>query len=156
MLAPLFTLDQALARGEVLAERTHESTHVICVGEWVYKFLKPLGPNPRQDAKAHWRQIAFRVFESHRWPELNPLSYDERSHCLISRYVSGRPASRGEIVEVVKSLEGSGRGYLVDISVHNVLVTETQRVIIDFTVAEEHVHWRRRKAYLPAHLRELY
>jgi hypothetical protein len=35
MLPHPITLDQALARGEVLAANTTESTRVIRVGEWV-------------------------------------------------------------------------------------------------------------------------
>jgi hypothetical protein len=58
MFVPM-TLDQALARGEVLAADTTESTHVIRVGDWVYKFLQPLRRGSWRSLDDYIRQLPF-------------------------------------------------------------------------------------------------
>ena len=120
-----------------------ESTHVVRVGEWVYKFLKSFGRDPRRNAKVHWRQIELRVSESRRWREFAPLAYEEATHCLISPFIDGPSASSKEASDLASEFRNTGRGYLMDISQHNVLVMAGQRIVIDFIVAEDHIDWRR-------------
>ena len=82
-MATVLTLDEALARGEILAANTTESTHVVRVGEWVYKFLKPFRTADVRRPEAYVRQLNFRCHVSHAWPEFNPVTFAERTWLVV-------------------------------------------------------------------------
>lgn len=144
MVPPPLTLDEALARGEILAANTTESTHIIRVGEWVYKLLKPLDTFPFQTHVERLRELQFRLRESQLHEELNPLAYDELRNCVISRFIRGRQGTAAEASALLEHFERTGRGYLMDIGPANVRVPAGGLVVIDFAVIETHRHWRSR------------
>jgi hypothetical protein len=121
----------------VLAEHTGEALRIVRRGALVYKFLRP-HENFRPSADGRLRQLRLRVRESRRWPETNPLTFDQSTRCLISPYIAGRPPTRQEVLALRAHLRAMGRGYLEDVSRHNVLVTDGRPILIDFAVNEDH------------------
>jgi hypothetical protein len=140
MLAPPLTLDQALARGEILASNTTESTHVIRIGNWVYKFLR-LHTDLKQSASRWRRQIELRVCHSYRHAELNPLEFHTTMGLVVSKFVYGRFASTAESEALCRRFLDSRRGYVVDLNPSNVIITADGPVAIDFEIAEHHADW---------------
>lgn len=140
MLASL-TLDEALARGEILAVNTTESTHVIRVGEWVYKFLKPLDEAGWQPRETYVPQLRLRVSASRAWPEFNPLWFHQADGLVISRFIGGREATHDECRGLADHLRQSGRGYVQDVGQPNVRVREGRLVVVDFLIAQDHPDW---------------
>ena len=147
---PPLSLDEALARGEVLAANTTEATHVIRVGGWVYKFLKPSDQFPPKTAAESRRQIELRVRESWVQPELNPLRYDGNRNVLLAKYVAGRPATISESSALYRHFRRTCRGYLIDITAGNVIVVGQRFVLIDFILAEDHFDWHASHALVDA------
>jgi hypothetical protein len=135
------TLDEALACGEVLASDTTEATHVIRVGDAVYKFLRPSDQFlPATCAERH-RQLALRVLESFVHVEVNPITYQTRSNVIVSKFVEGRCASTREADSLSKLFIESCRGYMHDLSPPNIKITFRGPVVVDFEVADHLPDW---------------
>lgn len=150
MVPPPLTLDEALARGEILAANTTESTRVVRVGEWVYKFLKPPQDVGWQPRDTYVRQLGLRVRASHAWPEFNPLVFLERDWLVTSRFVAGREATLDECRALARQLRRSGRGYVQDVGQPNVRVLDGRLVVVDFLIAQDHPDWlSARTVHLP-------
>jgi hypothetical protein len=125
-------------REYVLASHTNEAIRIVRRGGTVYKFLRPLELLSGILAPARVRQMHLRVRESRRWPEFNPLTFDEPRNCIISRFVDGRLPTRAEIHELRERLAVSGRGHIEDLSRHNVVMVLDRPIVIDFAVNEHH------------------
>jgi hypothetical protein len=139
------------ARGdEILAADTYEAVRVVrrpgwhwlgqC-GDWVLKFLRPHDAFAGESAEARLRQLRLRVAESRRHPELNPLWFDERANCLVSRFVDGPWASTRQANALLRQTIASGRGYLLDLAPQNLRMTPAGLVAIDFAIDESHADW---------------
>jgi hypothetical protein len=153
MSLPL-TLEEALARGEVLAANTTESIRVVRVAQWVYKFLKPLADVGWQPRETYVRQLRLRRRASHAWPEFNPLYFLEREWLVTSRFVAGREATLDECRGLARQLRDSGRGYVQDVGQPNVRVLDGRLVVVDFLIAEDHPDWLSAQAIHPPNLME--
>jgi hypothetical protein len=141
MLAPLLTLDQALARGEVLAADTTESTHVIRVGSWVYKFLRPRTDGCWEPFETSLRQLRFRAALSRQATEFNPLTLLEDDWLIVSPFVEGRDATNDECRELYRHFRDTGRGYIQDVCPKNVVVADARLTLVDFSIYEYDPDW---------------
>jgi hypothetical protein len=114
---------------------------VVRRGDWVLKFLRPHDAFAGQSAADRLRQLRLRVRESRRHAELNPLWFDERANCLVSRYVDGPWASTRQATALLRQTIADGRGYLLDLTPQNVRITPAGPVAIDFAIEESHCDW---------------
>lgn len=110
-------------------------------GDWVLKFLRPHDAFPGQTAADRLRQVRLRVRESRRHAELNPLWFDERANCLVSRFVDGPWASTRQASALLRQTIAEGRGFLLDLAPQNLRQTPAGLVAIDFVIDESHDHW---------------
>jgi hypothetical protein len=137
----VLTLEEALARGEVLATNTTESTHVIRVGEWVYKFLRPQTDGCWEPIESSLRQLRFRVAVSRQWAEFNRLVLLEDEWLVVSRFIEGRQATYDECRELYRHLRETARGYVQDVGQRNVIVADGRLRVVDFSIYELDPDW---------------
>jgi hypothetical protein len=122
----------------LLAEHTTEATRIEVHNGLVYKFLRSLESSGEISPAARRRQYRLRAAESQRWPEINPIVFDEARHCLISPYLIGRLPTRQELCDLRRHLAATGRGYVEDIGRNNVIVVDNKPIVIDFHINDQH------------------
>ena len=122
----------------LLAEHTTEATRIEVHDGLVYKFLRSLESCGETSPQARLRQYRLRAAESQRWPELNPIVFDEERHCLISPYLVGKMPTRQQLCDLRRHLSATHRGYIEDIGRNNVIVVDDRPILIDFYVNESH------------------
>ncbi|RIK75197.1 MAG: hypothetical protein DCC68_21655 [Planctomycetota bacterium] len=105
------------------------------------KFLRPHDSFEGETAADRVRQLRLRVAESRRHAELNPLWFDERANCIVSRFVDGPWASTRQATALLRQTIASGRGHLLDLAPQNLRQTATGLVAIDFAIDEQHADW---------------
>ena len=138
---PSLTLDEALARGEVLAANTTESVRVIRVGDWVYKFLRPRSDGCWEPIEISLRQLRFRVAVSRQGSEFNPLTLVEGEWLVVSRFIVGREATYDECRALYRHFRSTGRAFVQDVGQHNVIVADGRLVVVDFSINEHDPDW---------------
>ena len=122
----------------VLAEHSNEALRIVLRNGMVYKHLRGHDCFRDSTPEKRLRQLRLRVAESQRWPELNPMTFDEETNCIVSPFVEGRVPLRSELFALRETFQATGRGYIEDIGRSNVLMVDDRPVMVDFVINESH------------------
>ena len=128
----------------VLAENTSEALRIVVRAGKVYKYLRPHNTFRGVSPELRLQRLRLQARESTRWSELNTVRFDEGNNCFISDYLQGERPTRQQVRELIGVFQRTGRGYLVDIGKHNVILVDGRPIVIDFEIDMDHPDWKKR------------
>ena len=127
----------------ILAENTNEAIRIVVRDGKVFKYLRPHDAFRGVPADERLKRLRLQARESTRWPELNTVHFDEETNCFISDYLPGERPTRQQVRELIGVFQQTGRGYLVDIGKHNVILVDDRPMVIDFELDLDHPDWKK-------------